>query len=76
MPPLDGGGEQRVDQPHHRLAVLAGVGLDAGVVNLAGLDLLQDAIDRQLVTVELVDGLVDLGLGGEQRHDLDVAAQQ
>ncbi len=42
------------------------------VVDLAGFDLVQDAVDRQLVAVVLVDGAVDLGFAGEQRFDLDM----
>ena len=48
-------GEQRVDQAHHRLRVLVAARLQALVVDLAGLDLVQDAVDRELVAVELLD---------------------
>jgi hypothetical protein len=41
-------------------------------VDLAGFDFLQDAVDRQFVTVILVDGAVDFGFAGDQRIDLDV----
>ena len=73
---LDGIGEQRVHQPHHRLAVLVGLAFEALVVDLAGLDLLQDPVDRELVAEHLVDGLVDLRLAGEERQDLHVHAEQ
>ena len=55
------------DQPHHRLRVLVAAGLQALVVDLAGLDLLQDAVDRQLVAVELVDVVLELRFAGELR---------
>ncbi len=67
---LDRVGEQRGDQAHHRLGIGVAGGLQALVVDLAGLDLVQDAVDRELVAVELVDELVELGLArGKKLHD-------
>jgi len=68
---LDGVGEDRVDQPDDRLAVFIGRRLQAAKIDFPGFDLVQDAVDRQLVAVGLVDRAVDLGLAGEQRVDLD-----
>ena len=67
--------EQRVDKAHHRLRVLVAARLQALVVDLAGLDLLQDAVDRQLVAVELVDVVLELGFGRELCLDLDLRAE-
>ncbi len=52
--PLHRVDQQRTDQPHDRLLILVAARLQALVVDLTGLDLAQDAIDRQLVAVELV----------------------
>ncbi len=49
--------------------------LQALVVDFSGLDLLQDPVDRQLVAVELVDVVLELGLGCEQCLDLDIRAE-
>ena len=46
--------------------------LQALVVDLAGFDLAQDAVDRQLVAVELVDVVLELRLAGEHGLDLDL----
>ena len=75
-PALDGVREERVHQPHDGLAIGLALRVQAVVVDLAGLDLLQDAVYRQLEAVELIDGLLDLGVAGEQRNDLHVAAEQ
>ena len=40
------------------------------MIDLAGLDLRQDAVDRQLVPVEALDRLVDLDLARQQCPDL------
>ena len=37
---------------------------------------MQNAVDRQLVAVGLVDGTVDLGFAGEQGVDLDLVVRQ
>jgi hypothetical protein len=66
---LDGVGEQRVDQAHHRLAVFVERGRQAAVVDFAGFDLVQDAVDRQFVAVILVDGARDFRFAGDQRID-------
>ena len=73
--PLHRVDEQRAHQPHHRLRVFAFGHLQALVVDLAGLDLFEDAVHRQVEAVELVDRLLDLRLGREQRAQLDPAAQ-
>ena len=73
---LDRIGQQRVDQAYDRLAVLGVVGIETFVVDLAGLDLAQNAVDGEFEAVELVDGFLDLRLAGHQRLDLDVAAEQ
>jgi hypothetical protein len=73
---LDGIGQDRVDQADHRLAVFVGRGLQAAVVDFAGFDFVQDAVDRQLVAVVLVDGAVDFGFAGKQGVDLDVFVRQ
>ena len=75
-PSLDRVREQGVDQPHHRLAVLAALRLQAPLVDLAGLDLVQDAVDRQLVPVESIDGLVELHLAGEHGPNLHPRIEQ
>jgi hypothetical protein len=66
---LDCIGQQRIDQPHHRLAVFVERRRQAAVVDFAGLDFMQDAVDRQLVTVILVDGAGDFRFAGYQRLD-------
>ena len=71
---LDRVGEQRRDQAHHRLRVLVALG-DRGVVDLAGLDLLQDAVDRELVAVVVLDRALDLRLAGEAQLDLELALE-
>ena len=73
---FDGVGQDRVDEPDDRLAVFVGRRLQAAKIDLAGFDLVQDAVDRELVTVGLVDGTVDLGFTGEQRVNLDVVGRQ
>ena len=67
--------QQRVHQAHHRLRVFVAARLQTVVVDFAGLDFLQDAVDRQLVAVELVDVVLELGFGGELRLDLDLRAE-
>ena len=71
---LDRVGEQRRDQAHHRLRVLVALG-DGGVVDLAGLDLLQDAVDRELVAVVVLDRALDLGLARQAQLDLELALE-
>ena len=62
---FDGVGEDRVDQANDRLAVLVGGRLQAAKVDLAGFDLVQNAVDGQFVTIGLVDGPVDFGFAGK-----------
>ena len=71
---LDRVGEHDVDEAHERLAVLLDIALVIGVVRLAGFDFAQDAVDRQFVTVELVDRIRDFGLAREYRHQFDMLA--
>ena len=73
---LDRVGEDRVDQAHHRLAVFVARRLQAAEVDLAGLDLVQDAVDRQLVTIGQVDRPADFGFAGEQGVDLERTVDQ
>jgi hypothetical protein len=70
--PLDGIGQDRVDQADDRLAVLVGGRLQAAEIDLSGFDFVQDAVDRQFMTVVLVDRTIDFGLAGEQGVDLDL----
>ncbi len=62
---LDGVRQQRRDESHHRLRVGVARGLQALVVDFARLDLVQDAVDREVVTVVLVDGTDDFALARE-----------
>jgi hypothetical protein len=66
---LHGIGEQRVDQAHHRLAVFVERGRQAAVVDFAGFDFVQDAVDRKFVAVILVDGAGDFRFAGKQGFD-------
>ena len=45
-------------------------------IDFAGFDFVQDAVDRQFITVGLVDGPADLGLPGEQGVDLHSLCRQ
>ena len=58
--------EDRADQPDDRSAVFATGGLEARGIDLAGLDLVQDPVDRQFVAVVQVDRIGDLALGGDR----------
>ena len=51
--------EQRGDQPDDRLAVLVAVG-DRRVIDFTGLDFAEDSVDRELVSVVMLDGALDL----------------
>ena len=46
------------------------------VIDLAGLDFLQDAVDRQFVAVELVDVIFQLRFAGQLGLDLDGRAER
>ncbi|MNC89291.1 hypothetical protein D3C83_52010 [compost metagenome] len=74
-PALDRIDQERVDQPHHRLGVFVAANLQALVVDLASLDFVEDAVDRQLVAVELIDKVFELRLARELGLDLDVRAE-
>jgi hypothetical protein len=67
-------GQQCRYEAHHRLRVLVAFG-EGGVVDLAGLDLAQDAVDREFVAVVVLDRPLDLGLAGEPQLDLELAIQ-
>ena len=51
-----------VDQPHYRLAVFVEVRLQALIVDFAGFDFVQDAVDRKLEAIILLDAGNDVGL--------------
>jgi len=73
---LDGIDQQRTDQPDDRLGVLVQTRLlQALIVDLAGFDLPQDAVDGKFMAVELVDEFVELRLAGEHRLHLDVVPE-
>ena len=61
--------QQSVHQTHHRVAVAALSLRERGHVDLAGLDLLDDAVDGQLIAVELVDGGQHIGRTGQAPRD-------
>ena len=67
---LYGISQQGIDQPDHRLAVFALSQRQAGGIHFAGFDLAQDAVNRQLVAVILVNGPVDVAFAGQHRHDV------
>ena len=69
-------GQQRVDQPDDRLAVFVRRRLQPAKVDFPGLDLVQDAVNRQFIAIGLVDGAINFGFAGEQRVDLDVVVGQ
>ena len=60
-----GVGQQRINQAHHRVAVAFGLLDQAGHVDGAGFQLLQDAVDGELVPIELLDGAQHLGTAGQ-----------
>ncbi len=69
-------GQQRADQPHHRLGVFLGVGVEAGVIDFAGFDFAQDAVEREVEAVELVDAFQQLRFGRQQGVDFELAAER
>ena len=73
---LHGVDHQCIDQPHDRLGVFIAAGLETLPVELAGLDLPQDAVDRQLEAVELIDEVLELGFPGEHGAQLHVRWQR
>jgi hypothetical protein len=50
--------------------------LQALIVDLAGLDLAQNPVDRQLVTVELIDVVFELRIPGQHGLDLDLLPER
>ncbi len=68
-------GQQRIDQAHHGLAVFIRGAAHAGVIDFARFDLVQDAVDRQLEAIVLVDGALDVGIAHQQRRDGDALDQ-
>ena len=72
---LDGVREERGNEAHHRLRISVAGCLQALVIDLAGLDLVQDAVDRKIVAVVLVDGPADLALAGEPDLQRKLPAQ-
>ena len=68
--------QQRADQPHHRLGVFLGLGVEAGVIDFAGLDFAQDAVERELEAVELVDAFQQLRFARQQGVDFELAAER
>src|SRR5258706_11794271 len=70
---LDGIDQQGADQPDDRLGVLVHAALlQALIVDFAGFDLPQDAVDGKFWSVELVEEFVELPLAGEHRLHPDV----
>ena len=63
---LDAIGEQSVDEANHGVAVRVAAARPAGI-DLAGLDLGQNAVDGQGVPIMAIDGAGDFRLAGEQR---------
>ncbi len=73
---LDRIGQQCVDQAYHRLAVLVGRDREAAEIDFAGLDFVQDAIDRQFVAVMLIDGTGDFRFAGQHGVDQQIGRDQ
>ncbi len=69
-------GQQRIDQPHHGVAVLVLAGLQAVEVQFAGFNLTQNAVDRELKAVDLLDDADNLRLAAQHCLNGDVAAVQ
>src|SRR5947208_11189104 len=72
---LDGVREERGNEAHHRLRISVAGCLQALVIDLAGLDLVQDAVDRKIVAVVLVDSPADLALAREPGLQRKLPAQ-
>ena len=68
-------GEQRSDEPHDGLRVRVAGGLQALVVDLARFDLVQDAVDGEVVAVILFDRTRDLGLPREPQLEVQLAPE-
>ena len=71
---LDRVREQGIDQPHHRVGVLAPE-LQAAPVHLASLDFAEDAIDREIEAIEIVELFEYLGFRSQYRTDFVAAFQ-
>ena len=52
------------------------VGIEAGVIDLAGLDFAQDAVEREFEAVELVDAFEQLRLARQQGVDFELATER
>src|SRR5947208_15813616 len=72
---LDGVREERGNEAHHRLRISVAGRLQALVIDLASLDLVQDAVDRKIVAVVLVDSPADFALAREPRLQRELPAQ-
>ena len=68
-------GKQGVDQPNYRLAVFIALRRQAPVVEFARFYFIQDTVDGQFITVETINGILDVSLSGKYRHDFRRAAQ-
>jgi hypothetical protein len=66
--------QQRIHQAHHRLAVFVEIGGERLVVDLAGLDLVQDPVDGELEAVVVLDADGDVGFAREHLLDAQVLA--
>ena len=73
--PLDRVREQRGNEAHHGLRIRVARRLKALVVDLPGLDLMQNPVDREIVTVVLVDCSADLAFARESGLERELAAQ-
>src|SRR5207344_133372 len=68
-------GQQGRNEAHDRLRVRVAGRLEALIIDLPGLDFVQDSVDREVVSVVLVDRPADLALAGEARFQRELAAQ-
>ena len=71
-----GVGQEHVDEPDDRLAVLVGVRREAARVGLPGLDLAQDPGNGEIVTVGALQEPLDVRAAGEERNDFHFAVEQ
>ena len=67
--------QQRTHQAYHRLRILIAIRTQALVINLAGFNFTQNAINRKLIAVKLVDVLLQLRFRCQYRPKLDLATQ-
>ena len=68
--------EDRVYQPDYRLAVFVEIGLYAGVVDLAGFNFMQDAVDGELKAVVLLDARDNVRIARQHCFYVNIVAQQ